>query len=172
MRPIVVRSLVVAAITLAAACGAGASEANNPQDIAAVNTLRTAFMTAFNSGDAAGVGQAYTADAIEAGNHTPSLSGRDAIVASHKQMFEQMTAKIVLTPEETKTMGSSGYDRGTFKFTMTPKAGGAAINDEGRYLVLLEKGTDGSWHVARDIDNSTLPLPAPPAPMPEKKKGK
>ena len=41
-------------------------------------------------------------------------------------------------------MGNIGFDRGHFKITLTPKAGGPAVNDEGRYVVLLEKGADGT----------------------------
>jgi ketosteroid isomerase-like protein len=42
--------------------------------------------------------------------------------------------------------------------TLTPRAGGTAINDEGKYLVVVQRQTDGSYKVARDIDNSSMPL--------------
>jgi len=133
---------------------------NAPADITAVNALRASFVTAFNANDADAVGNLFTADAIAMGNHQPNSTGRAAIIASDKANFAQMAMKIELTPEETRTMGSFGFDRGTFKMTITPKAGGAPMNDEGRYLVLLEKGADGAWKVSRDIGNSTLPMPA------------
>jgi uncharacterized protein (TIGR02246 family) len=145
---------------------------NAPADITGVNALRASVSTAFNAGDADAVGNLYTADAVFYGNHQPADNGRAAIVASHKALFAQVTMKLDLTPEETKTMGSFGFDRGSFKATITPKAGGAPMTDEGHYLVLLEKGADGSWKVSRDINNSSLPMPMPPPPAPEKGKGK
>jgi ketosteroid isomerase-like protein len=43
--------------------------------------------------------------------------------------------------------------------------------DEGRYLVLLRKDTDGQWRVSHDVGNSSLPMPTPmPMPMPPVKK--
>lgn len=167
------RFLALAGALSLVACAPAAPEMNAPGDLTAINALRSSFVAAFNAADADAIGKLYTADAVAQGNHRPSDTGTAAIVASNKATFEQMTAKIELTPEETKTMGSFGFDRGTFKITMTPKAGGAPMNDEGRYLVLLEKGVDRSWRVSRDIDNSTLPMPMPPPPAPPVKgKGK
>jgi len=159
---------------LLSACAAPAPPVNDPADLAAVTTLRDSFQKAFNAADANAVGGLYTPDAISMGNHQPSATGRDAIVASHKALFDQMSAtSIELTSEETQTMGTFGFDRGRYKMTMTPKAGGPATSDEGRYIVLLQKGSDGAWRVSRDIDNSTLPMPAPPSPpAPAKGKGK
>jgi hypothetical protein len=42
------------------------------------------------------------------------------------------------------------------------------VNDEGKYLVMVRTQPDGSYKVARDIDNSSAPL-APPAEEPKKK---
>jgi uncharacterized protein (TIGR02246 family) len=139
---------------------------NAPDDIAKINDVRAAFTKAYNAGDAAALSNLYTTDAISMGNHQPSDTGRDAITARQKAGFEQMTFSIDITSEETRTMGNFGFDRGRFKISVTPKAGGAPMSDEGRYLVLLEKGTDGNWRVSRDIDNSSLPMPAPPAAAP------
>ena len=167
------RLLILLGLVTAAACGPAAPEANAPADIAAVNAVRDSFIKAFNGGDASAIGDVYTADAIAMPNHQSTLTGRDAIVAYNKATFEQMAAKIELMVDETRTVGASGFDRGRFKVTMTPKAGGPAITDEGRYLVLLEKGADGAWKVTRDIDSSSVPLPPPPPPPPPAKgKGK
>lgn len=172
MKQTVVGALLIAGLAGAAACSPAEPDVNAPADIAAVNALRNSFVTAFNSGDAAGIGNIYVADGTSAGNHEPSVTGRDAIVAREKANFERMAGKIELTADETKTQGSMGFDRGHFTITLTPKAGGPTITDQGRYVVLLAKGTDGAWKVTSDIDNSSLPLPAPPppAPPPGKKK--
>jgi uncharacterized protein (TIGR02246 family) len=152
-------AFVAAAVVASASCGSSSPAVDAPADIAAVNALRTAFQTAFNAGDALGVAKSYTATAIAMGNHQPSSVGRDAIAAATKAEFAAMKPNIQLTADETKTVGNMGFDRGRFKITLTPKGGGTATVDEGRYLVLLEKGSDGAWKVSRDIENSTLPLP-------------
>jgi ketosteroid isomerase-like protein len=47
---------------------------------------------------------------------------------------------------------------------VTPKTAGASmVMQNGKYLVILQKQTDGSWKIARDINNSSDPSPAPAA---------
>jgi uncharacterized protein (TIGR02246 family) len=131
-----------------------------PDDIAAVNAVREKFMAAYSTGDAEGVASLYTSDAVSEPNNTPTLKGRDAILQSQKAMFEQVTLKVTLTPEETTTRGTVGLDRGMFKAEVTPKDGGPSTTNEGRYLVVLVKDTDGMWRVARDMDNAPGVMPA------------
>ena len=153
--------LVFAASLAACAAEPAAPAMNAPEDLASVNTLRSSFQKAWNSGSADALADLYTVDAISMTNHQPTLSGREAIVANMRTTFEQMTGTIEIMPDETMTMGNFGFDRGRLRTSMTPKAGGAAMTDEGRYIVLLEKGADGTWRLSRDIDNSTMPMPMP-----------
>jgi ketosteroid isomerase-like protein len=34
---------------------------------------------------------------------------------------------------------------------------GASVEDHGKYLVILKRQSDGSWKMARDMDNSDRP---------------
>jgi hypothetical protein len=38
-----------------------------------------------------------------------------------------------------------------------PGGKGPAVEDNGKYLVVLLRGDDGKWRVARDMDNSDRP---------------
>src|SRR6185295_7698883 len=147
-------------------------EMNAPADIAAIGAVRSSYVKAFNAGDAAGITALYTAEGQSQTNHQPVAKGHDAIMAANKGFFDAMSAHIEVTPENTMSNGTYGMDRGSFKITLTPKAGGPAINDEGHYLVLMLKGTDGAWKVQLDIDNSIMPMPPPPPPAPTPAKGK
>ena len=140
--------------------------ADAPADIAALNAARAAFMAAYEQGDAEAIGKLYTAEAISEPNNQPTLKGRDAIVASLKSMFEQVSLKAVLTPEETRTLGSVGLDRGRYTVTVTPKAGAPPTSAEGRYMVVYVKGADGTWQVSRDMDNAAGAPPPTPAAAP------
>lgn len=167
-----VLSLVLAASALAAACAPSAPPPaapaepalNAPADIAALNAAREGFMKAYEAGDAEAIGNLYTKDAISESNNQPSLKGRDAIVASLKGMFEQVTVTTVLTAEDTKTLGNVGVDAGRYAVTVTPKAGATPYTNEGRYMVIYVKDADGQWRVWRDMDNAIgTPRPAPEA---------
>ena len=141
-----------------------APAADAPEDIAALNAARAAFMAAYEAGDAEAIGRLYLPEAVSEPNNQPTLKGRDAIVASLKSMFEQVSVKVVLTPDETRTLGSVGLDRGQYTVMVTPKAGAPPTSSAGRYMVVFVKGADGQWKVSRDMDNAAgLPAPTPAA---------
>ena len=163
-------AVVVLCAALASACGRPAPlppASNSEADIAAIGKARQAFAVAYSAGDAEAIGRLYTADAVSEPNHQATLTGREAIVDSLESMFEQVSVKAELISEETKVQGSAGFDRGHYKAEVTSKTGGAASTVEGRYFVLYSKGDDGQWRVARDFDNSALPM-RPPAAAQEK----
>jgi len=173
--------LVVAVSSLVVGCAGSAPPPaapaapvlNAPADVAAIDAIRDAFMKGYEAGDAEALGKLYTPNAVSASNNQPSLEGRDAIVASLKKMFEQVSVKAVLTPEGTRTLGSVGVDSGKYAVTVTPKAGAAPVTNEGRYMVVYVKDADGQWRVWRDIDNAIgAPAPAstPDAAAPAKAK--
>ena len=170
MRTVLACSLLLAA-TLTVACTSAPPPAppapappivDDPASIAAIGEARKAFMAAYEAGDAAAIGQLYMPNAVSEPNFQPTLEGRDAIAASVKNMFEQVSVKATLDAEETRTLGNVGLDRGHYTVTVTPKAGAPPTTSEGRYLVVYVKDTDGKWRVSHDIDNVSMP-PAPPA---------
>jgi uncharacterized protein (TIGR02246 family) len=165
-------TFVAFALVAAAACSAPTPGPPTGDDLTKINALRDGFIAAFNAGDAAKVVEGYTADAVAMPAHHAAVSGKDALLAYNRDFFSQMSPKITLTPVETTIAGNWGYDRGTYTMTLTPKTGGAALSDKGKYLVILQKQSDGSWKVTRDIDNSDEPMPPPPPPAPEPAKGK
>jgi uncharacterized protein (TIGR02246 family) len=137
-----------------------AAAADTTADVAAVGRVRSEYEAAVNAGDAARVAAVYTADGITMPNHRPLVSGRDAILAYQQELMSTMTPALTLTAAETQVMGDWAYDRGSYRLTVTPKAaGGTPVTDEGKYLVLLQKQTDGSWKLARGSSNSDLPMP-------------
>ena len=131
-------------------------------DLAGINKLRDDFAAAFNAGDAARVTDLYTADAIILPQNSPAVTGKDAILSYEQDFFGKFAANISIAAEETKIAGEWAFDRGTYKMQLTPKGGGKPAEDSGKYLVMLQRQADGSWKVARDIDNSSNPPPAPP----------
>ena len=115
-------------------------------------------MAAFNMADAAKVASLYAADAVVMPTHQPMITGRDAIENYNKAFFDMFNATITITPVETKVFGDRALDRGTYTIQLTPKAGGSPMMDEGKYLVLMQRQSDGSWKLTHDIDNTNLPL--------------
>lgn len=160
--------LVLNACAQPAPPAASEAAADTAADTAAIGQVRSEYQAAVNAGDAARIAAVYTADGITMPNHRALVSGRDAIQTYQQELMNTATASLTLTAAETRVMGDWAYDRGSYQLTLTPKAAGAApVTDDGKYLVLLQKQSDGSWKLTRGISNSNLPMPiAAPAPAP------
>ncbi len=158
-------SLLLAACTQAPP----APQQDSAEDLAAIAKVRDAYAAAMAAGDAAAFANLYTEDGVSQTNQMATQTGRAAVVEGQKAAFEQVSfSDMEITPEETHTVGSIGYERGRYKMTVTPKAGGPPTPQQGRYMLVLKKGEDGTWRVARDMDNvdsPPAPAPAPVAPV-------
>ncbi len=163
---------LVAAAACAPASGAGKPDsATTAADMAAIGKARDAFAAAFKAGDIAAITALYTSDGLTQTDNQPTGTGPAGITAVYKTTFDQLNiVAMTLTPVKTEVSGNLGYDIGTYSLVATPKPKGDTIKAEGRYVVLLRKGADGTWKTIADMDNlPTAPPPMPPAP---KRKGK
>ncbi len=158
---------VFAPVLLAAAL-TGCREAGEftTADSLAVDSVRLAFMTAYNAGDASGVAALYTENAL-------SYQGDQAPQAGRAAIQERLTAELAATPRPTLDAGSATRIEGeddmaivAGPFTMRMGQGDSAMTMNGKYLVILKKGDDGRWLLAYNSSSMNQPMmpPAPPAP--------
>jgi uncharacterized protein (TIGR02246 family) len=155
-------ALVCIALIACQPASTPAEKAAAAPDPAPISALRDQVTAAYNAGNAAEVANLYTDDAIVMAAHEPAVEGKQAIQASLQAFFQNNTARMTLTAQETQIAGDWAYDRGAASMTVTPKAGGKPIADSGKYLTILKRLPGGSWKVHRGMDNSNNPLPMPP----------
>jgi ketosteroid isomerase-like protein len=103
--------------------------------------------------------------------NSPAQMGRDAITEANKTTFSMFDASIALNSEETKVAGNWAFDRGKYMLHLMPKTGNDMVMEQGKYVVILQKGADGAWKLAREIGNADEAPPPPPAPAPTAKRG-
>lgn len=128
------------------------------QDRAGIDSVRNRYVATWKGADAAQMTTLYTSDAAVLYPNQPAVIGSTAIQAYFKGFFEEFVQdSFALTSEEIEVAGPWAFDRGTYRWRATPRAGGPAIEDNGKYLVILRRQPDGSWKVARDMDNSDRP---------------
>ena len=60
-----------------------------------------------------------------------------------------------LTDDETVVEGCLAYHRFTYRWKLTPKAGGEARMGCGKGIHILRRQPDGAWKIAREIWNAT-----------------
>jgi uncharacterized protein (TIGR02246 family) len=129
----------------------------------AIDMTREAHVAAVNSGDVDAWAAAFANDSVQMPPNAPANVGRDNIQAWSGAFLGAFRAEFSLAPEEVQIAGADwAFERGTYKITLIPKAGGEPIQDAGKYITVYQRQSDDSWAMARDIWNSSNPLPGMP----------
>ena len=97
----------------------------------------------------------YTSDAVFMPPNHPSVQGRQAMMDFIKT-FPPLSS-FNLEPLEVDGRGDIAFVHGHFSLVMAPP-GGPELADNGKYLEVWRKQTDGSWKIYRDIFNSDVPM--------------
>jgi uncharacterized protein (TIGR02246 family) len=124
---------------------------NEKELVAAVSAARA---KAFNDGNAAGIAQHFTGDALLMAPGKPATRGKTAVQAYYQSIFDEYTTKLESHYEEVEVSGDLAYGRGFAKVTLVPKKGGPSMVSTAKYLNILKKQPDGSWKTTHDIWNS------------------
>ena len=132
-------------------------------DVAALDQLRDDYVSAVNSGDAATIAGLHTEDAIIMWPNGPRVIGTEAIRARFEGNYELTTAELNVSTEGNSVNGDSAHSWGSFTLTVTPKAEGEPLEDEGKWVNVYKRQDDGSWKYALSIWNSDKPLPESPS---------
>jgi len=127
----------------------------------AIDEIRAQYGAAENAGDAAAIAAFYTDDGVYLPANMPAASGKAEIQARYEQIFAQISQQGGPTAVSVDITGDWAIERGTYKGTLTPKAGGAAFEDTGKYVAVFRK-TESGWKVHYLIWNSDLPMPGGP----------
>ena len=83
------------------------------------------------------------------------MSGKEEIRRLYQAVFKEVTIKSEGTVMEVEASGDWGYFWSTYKLTATPRAGGETIESEGKSLFVVKRQPDGTWKIARLMDNSS-----------------
>ena len=160
------RVLALLSLSVAFTMCAPAPEEEEPEsqamveaDLEMISDLREVYATAVNAGDVDRLTDSFTEDAVVMPPNEPVVTGYEAIELWFQANFEEFTAELTVSSEEVEVVDEWAFDRGTYTLTLTPKAEGEPIEDNGKYIDILQKQPDGSWKYTRTIWNSDRPLP-------------
>ena len=159
----ILKTAAVVAIGLVAlaGCKLNVNTVDKAADESAIRDGSRAWAAAYNAGDADGVANLYTEDAVLMPPGAPAKFGRAAIrefIAADSAAAK--AAGVTLTIEHGDTVGMSGdlaWHAGPYSVY---DASGAVV-DSGSYVEALQK-VEGKWLTVRDIYNSEK-APAPAA---------
>jgi uncharacterized protein (TIGR02246 family) len=122
-----------------------------------VETGEKEWLEAFNGGDASGVAAKYATDGRMLAPNADIQQGRPAIEAYVKE-FLQMNAKLEFKLIDVHEAGDTCISVGQYELEFEPPGAGPQ-KDSGKFVEVWKRQSDGSWLIADDIYNSSLPLP-------------
>ena len=126
-------------------------------DSAAITATDSAFRASVNSGNAAAVAGVYSNDASLLPPNLPVQRGRTAIKGFWGGLLDAYTVTFEITPDVIEGRGDLAYNMGHYRFAAVPKSKSQpGIADEGKFVEILRKQSDGSWKYVVDIYNSNL----------------
>jgi uncharacterized protein (TIGR02246 family) len=157
-------TILVVVIVASFGCQSQAIVGLTASDEAAIRGALDTEMNAANAADAAGWASIYAQDAIVLRPNAPAIQGREAIqqwLATFPPISNASGQGI-----EVVGYGDLAYLRGTYTMTFSLPGIPAPLEEQGKFLQVYRKESDGSWKLTREIYNSDLPLPGPPPASP------
>ena len=123
--------------------------------------IRRAYIAGYDAGDAGAIAGIFTDDCVIVPPEQPALTGKEGVRSYSEAQFTAFNMALSINTEEVVVLGDWGYGRGTWKNTLTPKAGGDAVEIEGKYLNIVKREADGGWKIHRHIWNTPTPMVMP-----------
>ncbi len=124
----------------------------------AIEQANQQFLEALGRGDAAGCAAVYAENAKIFPSNSPMLTGRKAIQEFWQGAMDSGLKGATLRVVELEEHGDMVIEIGAYTLDLRPK-GGPPAKDEGKYVVVWKRQSDGSWKLAVDIFNTNLPPP-------------
>lgn len=119
---------------------------------AAIAAVNEQFQKAFNTGDAAGMGQHYTEDGQILPPNGETITGPGPIADFWSAVMGMGIKGVRLETVEVQDHGSTAIEIGHFFLS----GGQGQALDNGKYMVIW-KNDGGTWKLHRDIWNSSTP---------------
>lgn len=152
-------------LAICSACSSSGSATQNTYtataDMASVRAeieaANARFVKAFKRGDKAGLLSNYADDAVLMMPNEPAHHGRAAIDDAFTISVSQVSLKEGrAVTGDVMMAGDVAVETGTFAWTFAAKDG-SEIKDQGKYLTIWRRQSDGAWKIIRDINNTDLP---------------
>ncbi|MEZ4615891.1 MAG: DUF4440 domain-containing protein [Caldilineaceae bacterium] len=160
--------LVLVAMLVSVACQpitAQSQPAAPPSDedvVAAVNAIWDEYEASVIAGDVDRWIAQWTDDGVQMPPNEPFVEGKENIYARvGANMAAGPTDEFVITPLEITSAGDWAYSRGVYTVTFPLSDNEQGFTD-GKFMTILQRQSDGTWKIHRDIFNSGVP----PAPAP------
>jgi uncharacterized protein (TIGR02246 family) len=123
-------------------------------DVTVLSEIRERLTAAENAGDPEPICAAMADDMVLMVPSARVQEGKSACAAFVRavlpSLLQEFERHVSYTSAEIQVFGANAFDRGTFSFSVTPRAGGPAKMNVGKYLWFYTR-TDDGWRLTRVI---------------------
>jgi len=99
----------------------------------------------------------YTEDTVWMPPNEPAIEGKQECQASQRSREKIEIKELQYTMKEIEIHNNWAYARGTYFIQIMPKGGGEKSEDQGKFINLFRRQSDGSWKCTHSIHNSDNP---------------
>ncbi|MHA2277182.1 MAG: YybH family protein [Candidatus Kariarchaeaceae archaeon] len=155
-------SILLSFLLLGLACKSTETEQavarSTAADVKALRELVRQIENAASSRNLDDVMVLYADDAVEMPPDRQIVIGKEAIRSWLKPIYENYTGQIDSKVEDIQVSGDWAFQRMSYTESWTPKEGGDTTTVIGKWVLILQRQTDGSWKIATEIWNRDAPL--------------
>ncbi len=126
-------------------------------DVAAIKAEVEKFDVAWNSQDVEALLSLYADGAVRMPPNEAEEVGKEVMRESFQRYFDEMTSEGDGVAVDVQVAGDLGFVRGTWSGTNTQKAGGESVQEDSKWLEVLQRQADGSWKIVCEIWNNNNP---------------
>jgi uncharacterized protein (TIGR02246 family) len=137
--------------TVAGLAPAGAEDVRQ-----AIEASNNKLAAAFNAGDAAGVAERYTENALMLPPDATRVEGRAAIQDLWQGWIDAGLTNAKLSATDVGAQGDLAWEIGNFAIDV-PGEDNAVVTATGNYVVVWQRGADGAWRLHVDTWNDAPP---------------
>jgi uncharacterized protein (TIGR02246 family) len=145
--------LLFVAFTLSA-CHPAAEQTED--DVAAIQAVLETWGAAVETGDIATLIALRTDDVVRMPPDEPVSRGKQELEDFYRGLYEQFSVEgtwPVEGTEEIVVADGWAFHLSEYILRISPKAGGEAMEERGKIIVICQQQPDGSWKIAREIWN-------------------
>ena len=152
-------SLMVAGALTMSLFGCKQQKDTHDADVQAIKDTEVQWVKDYASKDVDKIGSHYTDDATMMMSDSPSITGKEGIVAALKKMTADPLFSVTFhsTDVDVAQSGEIGYSQGKFATTSTDPITKTMSQTHGDYLTVYRKQPDGSWKAVDDWASSEVP---------------
>ncbi|HZR78863.1 MAG TPA: nuclear transport factor 2 family protein [Chthoniobacterales bacterium] len=109
------------------------------------------WVDAWDKADASLIAALFAGDGVMLGRNGKLFKGPAQILERMKKVLESAGkgAKATVTTVDLWLDGETAYETGTYTYKF--QENGKPVNDEGRYVTIWKRQSDGSWKIASDM---------------------